>query len=162
MIFDNPQPEHAVRAAHGIHSLPDEVSTFRLKDGKSRIVQRINDKQFRPLSLFSKFHASAPPTQMPIKGKPAMEPHSGVEFGDSRSLPYPAFSSPLEDIPFNRVYPSESRSEGDQSDMTKLESLCKLHDTHVQRTALFIEWESDYVLRPPSSPDVNAKRKWFR
>ena len=164
MISDNLQSEYEFKAAHGIHSIPDEVSSFHLDDGKSRLAQRKAGKHFRQLSLFSKFHRSTHPSQISIKEEPVVEAHNGVDSRDSHHLPYPAFSSPLEDISFNCIDLSESSSEGasDQSEMAKLDRLSKLHDTHDRCKALFAAWDADCVLRPPSSPDVDAKRKWFR
>lgn len=166
MIIDTEQVEDEFWAAYDMHSLSGEANPIHINNEKGRIVKRITDKRFHSLSLFSKFHSTTPLIQISIDENPVAEAQNDVDSGDSRRLPYPAFSSPLEDISFDTVDSDESSSHGDidQSKMTELEGLFQFHDTHVRRKTLFAAWDTHYVLRPPSSPiirDADAKRKWF-
>ncbi|KAI2509022.1 hypothetical protein MHU86_5398 [Fragilaria crotonensis] len=161
MVFDNSQTEDEFWATYAAQSKADEIATFHFDNGKACDTNRTTGKRIYRYSDSSKLHA-----EMTFKEKPDADALSGVGPGDSYQLPYPAFSSPLEDMTFCGFDPSEFiiQDEGDGSGMTKLERLSKFHDMHIRSKALFTAWDATDVLRPPSSPiirDVNAKRKWF-
>ncbi len=166
MVFDNSPNEDEFRAAHGMQSIADVITTFHFDYDQACNNMQTTGKRFHRYSLSSKLHSATHTNQMPFKEKPVVDAVSGDVPGDSNQLPYPAFSSPLEDMTFYGFDSSEflSQDKSDGSGMTKLERLSRFHDAHIGNKALFTAWDVNYVLRPPSSPIINnmdAKRNWF-
>ena len=137
-----------------------EAIAVAKQQSTSEKVNQSSGRRSRMSFLFKKLRSQRHLRRTPSKKEQSVTQTYNSDFSENNcQLPYPDFSSPLEDISFSGLEASTLWN-CHQSTECYRGNVWHSDRCYSRTNALFSAWNPDYVMRPPSSPMV-TKSKWF-